>query len=283
MPDLNPIAQKTRALPGRAPDGAGMLPTEDRSVKRTDFPEEGLAALAALREHFWFVHRNDVITAGLRRVLPKPATWKVIDLGTGAGAVAHHLLRRGHPVVASDLFASAVRSLPDDLKSTFFQFDLLRDEVPASHAKRYDVAILGDVIEHLEHPLEALRRATEFVRPGGVVLITVPASMLLWTDYDVTSGHKRRYTSRGLRVEMVLGGLAPICVEHFMFSPGALLLVQRRLLRATAPPKTQCDEDLRVPPLINAMLRTFLRLESAARALCPLPWGSSLLGIGRVL
>lgn len=41
-------------------------------------------------------------------------------------------------------------------------------------SKSYDYAIFADVLEHLRDPLKVLRRATEFVRPGGKVIISVP-------------------------------------------------------------------------------------------------------------
>jgi ubiquinone/menaquinone biosynthesis C-methylase UbiE len=61
-----------------------------------------------------------------------------------------------------------------------------------------DVLTALDVIEHVEDDRTALREFLRVVRPGGLAVITVPALMALWSDWDVTLRHFRRYSKNSL-------------------------------------------------------------------------------------
>src|ERR1041385_743025 len=57
----------------------------------------------------------------------------------------------------------------------------------------YDLVLLMDVIEHVDDDLGFLRVAIEHLKPGGIVVINVPAHMAFYSKYDEVIGHKRRY------------------------------------------------------------------------------------------
>ncbi len=65
--------------------------------------------------------------------------------------------------------------------------------------KRYSLITMLDVLEHLERPIGALRHALELLTPDGLMVITVPALMALWTNHDVMNHHLTRYTKRSFR------------------------------------------------------------------------------------
>ena len=72
---------------------------------------------------------------------------------------------------------------------------------------RFDFAVCLDVIEHIEDDLRALRELHRVVRPGGTLLVTVPAYQWLWSEHDVINHHKRRYTRKTLSAVAGAGGL----------------------------------------------------------------------------
>src|SRR5262249_41115785 len=65
--------------------------------------------------------------------------------------------------------------------------------------KHYSLILMLDVLEHLDRPEAALRHAGTLLEQGGVLLITVPAFRLLWTNHDVLNQHRTRFTKAGLR------------------------------------------------------------------------------------
>lgn len=61
----------------------------------------------------------------------------------------------------------------------------------------FDVITMLDVLEHIEED-ETLREVKRIVKPGGIVIVTVPAFQWLWSSWDVVLKHKRRYTKGDL-------------------------------------------------------------------------------------
>ncbi len=58
----------------------------------------------------------------------------------------------------------------------------------------YSVVLMLDVLEHLHNPEEALAHLASLMVSGGILLVTVPAFMSLWTNHDVLNHHQTRYT-----------------------------------------------------------------------------------------
>src|SRR4029079_14886838 len=63
----------------------------------------------------------------------------------------------------------------------------------------YDLILLLDVLEHIADDVAALAAARRALRPGGHLLVTVPALPWLWSRHDEANHHHRRYLPRGLR------------------------------------------------------------------------------------
>ena len=56
-----------------------------------------------------------------------------------------------------------------------------------------DLVVMTDVLEHLDDPAGALGAVRARLKPGGALLMTVPATPWLWSAHDVTHHHRRRY------------------------------------------------------------------------------------------
>jgi SAM-dependent methyltransferase len=145
-------------------------------------------------------------------------------------------------------------------------------------AHRYDVILMMDVIEHMDRPDQAVRHALELLEPQGHLLVTVPAFSWLWTRHDELNHHLRRYNRRGLRDLLRDAGLV-IERERFLFQwvvPAKLLVrMWERVHRA--PPR---PPSVPVAP-VNGLLWAMTRAELAIAMRLPIPFGSSLLMIGR--
>lgn len=65
-------------------------------------------------------------------------------------------------------------------------------------ARRFDSILYIDVLEHIDDDAGEVRRAFEFLRPGGHLIVLAPAYQRLWSEFDRAIGHRRRYSRQGL-------------------------------------------------------------------------------------
>ncbi len=142
-------------------------------------------------------------------------------------------------------------------------------------------AIVVRVLEHIEEDGAALRELRRVLRPGGLLLLTVPAVQLLWGDQDEISHHFRRYTDASLRRPLQAAGFVVERSSYFntlLFAPIAAVRLLRRAIRPPSAERT--DFDLGSVRL-NGVLSRLLSSEAAAVSRTRLPFGVSLLALAR--
>ena len=135
---------------------------------------------------------------------------RVLDIGSGNGAVAHSVATRSSAVVVGldlnkDNVASARRMFPHS--SLTFVVGEAPEDIPA---ERFDVVIMSNVLEHLEHRVEFLRLAQERVSPSRWLLrvpmfdrewrVAMRKELGLYYFGDPT--HATEYTQASFEVEM---------------------------------------------------------------------------------
>jgi SAM-dependent methyltransferase len=69
---------------------------------------------------------------------------------------------------------------------------------------QFDVVLMLDVLEHIDDDAQAVRRVTQLMSPDGLLIISVPAYMALWSEHDELNAHFRRY--RVSEVRRLLSG-----------------------------------------------------------------------------
>jgi SAM-dependent methyltransferase len=146
----------------------------------------------------------------------------------------------------------------------------------------FDLTLSLDVIEHLQDDVAALRELRRVTKPGGVLLVTVPAYQWLWSGHDEINHHHRRYNRRTLLAAAESAGWREQRYAHFnsLLLPIAIAL---RALERFKPATTKSSLDLWVPPApLNWALRQPLNLEAAAIGRGgSIPAGLSLLAVYR--
>src|SRR5256885_13982486 len=85
-----------------------------------------------------------------------------------------------------------------------------------------------DVLEHIQAERAAARRAAELLAPGGMLVLTVPALQVLWSEFDELSGHYRRYNRRTLQAVLERAGLQVVSVRY-VYAWTVLPLFARKL------------------------------------------------------
>ena len=98
---------------------------------------------------------------------------------------------------------------------------------------RFDLVLMLDVLEHIADDGAALRELRRVTRPGGALVLTVPAHQYLWSQHDETHHHFRRYTQPLLRERLELSSWRPAFTTYFntaLLPPiAAMRLIARRL------------------------------------------------------
>ncbi len=147
----------------------------------------------------------------------------------------------------------------------------------------FDFAVCLDVIEHLDNDLQTLRELRRVIRPGGRLLVTVPAYPSLWSSHDVVNHHRRRYTRASLLDVAQAGGWEATRTTHFnaLLLPAAM--AYRWWERLSRQPLGERSSDLeRTPPWLNRVLRVPLQAEAVLIARGGrIPFGLSLLVVLR--
>ncbi|MCU0690527.1 MAG: class I SAM-dependent methyltransferase [Polyangiaceae bacterium] len=242
-------------------------------------PRAMRALYDAEARHFWYTTRNEVILDRLKALgLQRKA--RFIELGCGAGAVTVALVRAGFEVVGVDGHAALVqRAAQRAPEARFWVHDLARG-VAQLPEDGFAGAGLFDVIEHLDEPATALRQACALVRPGGLVVGTVPALPALWSVVDENAGHRERYT-RARLAEVAAGVRDAVLQELVPFNRVLVpvLWARRKTMSRDASVAAVSEANLRVPPWpVNRLLSTLVRWEHrlAARGLLRTVEGASL-------
>lgn len=126
----------------------------------------------------------------------------VIDVGAGGGGMVAWLLRKGYDARGIDLSpetaAAAQRFLDDQgLPPERIRNIGLRELI--EQGETHDNVLSMDCIEHIEDDREAFAQLVSLARPGGRIIVTVPALMAVFGARDEAMGHYRRYDRRSLQ------------------------------------------------------------------------------------
>ena len=230
------------------------------------------------REHWWFAGRRSIVERVLDDHLPPLTQRRILDVGCGTGGMLPTLARFGHVEgLEPDGFAV------DHCRAAFGGYAVragaVPDDVPADGS--FDVVTAFDVIEHIDDDRGAVQSLRAATRPGGVVVITVPALRQLWSEHDVVNGHKRRYDRSSMAVVVEAAGLE---LRHLSYFNSALLPVvaMTRLAQRVRGPRDVPRSDFTMPPpAVNRALTRILAAERALVARRGLPIGVSLVAVGR--
>jgi SAM-dependent methyltransferase len=225
--------------------------------------------------HWWYRGRRHVLDQVIEQLQIGPSP-RILDAGCGSGRNMVDLGRFGQ-VTGIELSEASVtvareRDAGEVLEGSVMDMPFASDS--------FDMAVCLDVIEHLSNDRDALIELRRVVRPGGLLLVTVPAYQWLWSHHDEVNYHHRRYNRRSLLDATSAAGWQCLRTTHFNSLLLPVAIVLRGLDRLT-PSATNSSLDLWVPPApLNRLLEVPLRLEASlvARGV-RIPAGLSLLGV----
>lgn len=207
--------------------------------------------------HWWFVGRRRILRDVVREVLPPRSGHMVIDVGCGTGANLAGFAD-GYECVGIDTSQEAISLARERFPKIRFICGYAPQDLGET-AGRAGLFLLTDVLEHVPDDRALLSQLVTAAKPGGFILLTVPADMSLWSEHDVSFGHYRRYDLEQL--SQVWAGLpvTALAISYFnsrLYPAVKAVRAWNRRLRKAAG---EAGTDFRLPsrPVNAALARIF--------------------------
>ena len=221
--------------------------------------------------HWWYRARRDILADYLTREGLLPANARILEIGCGTG---HNL-----PMLAA--FGSVEAIEIDPAAREIASARLGRPVgaaplpvLPGVERGAYDLIAVLDVVEHIEDDVAALRAMAACLKPGGKILITVPAHQWMWSAHDVVNHHHRRYSKATLAKAIRAAGLEPAKLGYF----NSLLFPVAAAARIVGRITGREDSDDSPPHrILNTLFETIFRLERHLIGRVPLSPGVSIV------
>jgi SAM-dependent methyltransferase len=227
--------------------------------------------------HWWYRARRDILSDYLTRYGAVPKGARILEIGCGTGHNLPMLSTFGEvDAIEIDPAARAIAS--ERLGRPVGDAPL--PELPGVARGSYDLVAVLDVVEHIEDDVAALRGMASLLKPGGKILIAVPAHQWLWSAHDVVNHHHRRYSKGSLVKAIEAAGLRPRKLTYFNSLLFPLAAAARIAGRLTG--RDDSDDSPPAKPL-NALFETIFRLERHAVGRVPLTPGVSIVTLAEVI
>ena len=223
--------------------------------------------------HWWYRARRDILADLITRKIALPEDARILEIGCGTGHNLEMLQRFGR-ADGIEIDPAARTMAEQRLGRPIGSAPL--PQLTGVEDGAYDVVALLDVLEHVEEDHEALLSIARKLKPGGKILITVPAHPWMWSAHDEVNHHKRRYTRKGLQQVLVAAGLEIELLSWF----NSLLFPLAAAARFAGRITGNKDSDDKMPPkALNSLFETIFGLERYALGRMPLSPGVSLVAI----
>ena len=224
--------------------------------------------------------RRDAI-AQVRRYLPA-TTAVIMEIGCSSGFLIKDLVKLfpAATVVGADVVKEPLYRLARDLPGApLIRFDLLRCPLPEQSV---DALVMLNVLEHIEDDVGALKNAFKLLKPGGSLVIEVPAGPHLYDAYDAELHHFRRYSATELKHKLSEAGFMVVRQSHlgFILYPAFVAI---KLLNKWLPSrrKTTVVRDQAASTSGSLLVRLAMKVESNYLANSRLPFGIRVLAVAR--
>jgi len=199
---------------------------------------------------------------------------RVIEYGSGTGTFTRRLLPHATSLVAVEPSRNLIAALRTRLGShdnVEVCGETLEAHVARQNDRSCDTIVMINVLEHIEDDRAALQNLVRMLRPGGSLLLFVPALRLLMSELDRVHGHFRRYQRPELEAKVgATGAVVAHCRYFDALGVAPWFILNTVMGSTTFNPSLVRINDRYVVPLTKA-------LESLVR----MPFGKNLILVAR--
>lgn len=245
-------------------------------------PDEHKKLFELEETYWWFVGRRILIRRLLEGFLPPAGNHAILDVGCGTGKNLELLSAFGWTVGVEPAGAALELCRTRGL-SRLVQADA--QKLPFADGS-FDLATAFEVLEHILDDRGAIAECHRILKPGGMLVLTVPAYMFLWGEHDEALDHYRRYSGGQLRRRLAEAGFAPLrlgfCITFLFLPILGFRWIQRLVrwlgLRPAGAPKTAHIE---MPQPISKFFVWLLKIEAWIIRYCDFPFGVTILCLAK--
>jgi len=230
--------------------------------------------------YWWYVGMRKIFLSFLNSQYKPSGDLRILDAGCGTGAMLAYLRPYGQ-VIGLDISSEAIHFCAQrDVEGCRLIQSSLTD-LPFSD-EVFDLITSFDVICYIYEDMVAFRELNRVLKPGGRLLVNLPAYDALRSEHDLAVDVKRRYTRPELADKLER---ARLTVERISYANTLLFPIEAAVRMAKKWPIKSADEarsDLRtLPPLINRWLTNVLFFEEKLLQKIDLPFGLSVVCLAR--
>lgn len=277
--DLWPSTWSCRAC-GHAPPRRHGFPQLAAALDEGNegFDLENFPLLVGVEErNFWFESRNELIRWLVERHASQAR--RVLELGCGTGFALTALRQSlsAARIAGSELHS---RGLVSARQRHGGNVELIQMDARQCHLlEALDLVCAFDVLEHIADDASALVEIRRVLKPGAVLIATVPQHRWMWSTADDLALHQRRYRRGELAQKARAAGLQPLYESSFTTLSFPLMMASRLVERLRPQKQTLAeltDSQFHISRIGNGLLFGLARLEHALRRIgVPLPFGGS--------
>lgn len=230
--------------------------------------------------HWWFVGMRAIAAAILRDALGEESgSLLILDAGCGTGGNAVRLAQLGR-VVGLDIARPALNLCLQRGLQGLVQGSVEMLPFPSS---TFDLVTSFDVLYHMaiRDDVAALRELHRILKPGGRLLIRLPAYQALRGRHDLSIDTRERYTVATLRHRLEIASFVVERITYLntLLFPGALLKrFGERMLPGANAPRTDL---VPLPGPLNRLFAAILASEAAFLRRRSFPFGLSVMALAR--
>ena len=230
------------------------------------------------RNHWWFKVRTLILNQHVGKYFKKDQNIKILNIGVATGASTEFLSKYGD-VVSVEYDQTCSIETYKKIRKPIINGSIT--QLPFNN-NNFDLVCAFDVIEHVENDQLAVDEMIRVCKDEGIVCITVPAYMFLWSNHDVVNNHFRRYTAKSLKklLKEKNGKIKYVSYFNSILFPAVALF---RLISKFLPEKVTrkgAGSDFTIfnqDSLINKIFYKIFYFELISLRKLKFPFGTSLL------
>jgi SAM-dependent methyltransferase len=249
-----------------------------------DYPESGFDLTNKDADSsFWVSSRNRLFKNLVLRHLSSKGKTKFLEIGCGTGDFIRNIVKiENIEITGSEVYLKGLQYAKKNLPNVdFIQFDVTQGNID----DQFDLIAAFDVIEHIENDSAALKNINQMLSEDGVLIVSVPQHMFLWSKLDEIVKHKRRYSRNGLVSKLQENSFDISYTTSFVFALFPLMVLSRIFDKGRSNSKSDdaaLEKRVKFSNVLNWLFDLVMRIdEILIRLGISLPFGGTLVVVAR--